>query len=169
MLHTCKYPASSLWKCYTEVVSARKWKFKLLQQVILCVIQNRKAIWNRNTALQSSLVEKTPHVRFREKYVRCGVWKKHLFEKSGDMGLIFVFQGRYNKLFSSSGSMKLWAPNIAFWPSASKFTVCGRDQVGEITWPCHVTGVPTPQFSSNQALNSYAIFQGVGKSHFTKN
>ena len=42
-------------------------------------------------------------------------------------------------------------------------------QVGEITWPCHVTGVPTPPFSSNQALNSYAIFQGVGKSHFTKN
>ena len=43
------------------------------------------------------------------------------------------------------------------------------NQVGEITWPCHVTGVPTPPFSSNQALNSYAIFQGVGKSHFTKN
>ena len=43
-----------------------------------------------------------------------------------------------------------------------------RTQVGEITWPCHVTGVPTPQFSSNQALNSYAIFHGVGKSHFTK-
>ena len=38
-------------------------------------------------------------------------------------------------------------------------------QVGEITWPCHVTGVPTPPFSSNQALNSYAIFKGVGKSH----
>ena len=30
-----------------------------------------------------------------------------------------------------------------------------------------MTGVPTPPFSSNQALNSYAIFQGVGKSHFT--
>ena len=45
----------------------------------------------------------------------------------------------------------------------------GIYQVGEITWPSHVTGVPTPQFSSNQALNSYAIFQGVGKSHFTKN
>ena len=45
----------------------------------------------------------------------------------------------------------------------------GKYQVGEITWPRHVTGVPTPQFSSYQALNSYAIFQGVGKSHFTKN
>ena len=30
----------------------------------------------------------------------------------------------------------------------------------------HVTGVPTPPFSSNQALNSYAIFQGVGKIAF---
>ena len=27
----------------------------------------------------------------------------------------------------------------------------------------------TPQFSSNQALNPYAIFQGVGKSHFENN
>ena len=48
----------------------------------------------------------------------------------------------------------------------SKCCRAGKNQVGEITWPCHVTGVPTPPFSSNQALNSYAIFQGVGKSHF---
>ena len=31
-----------------------------------------------------------------------------------------------------------------------------------------MTGVPTPPFSSNQALNSYAVFQGVGKSHLKK-
>ena len=57
------------------------------------------------------------------------------------------------------------------WMEASSVTWVseGNSQVGEITWPCHVTGVPTPPFSSNQALNSYAIFQGVGKAHFTKN
>ena len=36
------------------------------------------------------------------------------------------------------------------------------NQVGEITWPCHVTGVLTPQFSSDQALNPYAIFRVSG-------
>ena len=67
---------------------------------------------------------------------------------------------------SLCSSPKQWAmavPTRSLSSCAARYT-----QVGEITWPCHVTGVPTPPFSSNQALNSYAIFQGVGKSHFTQ-
>ena len=61
------------------------------------------------------------------------------------------------RLSSGSGLCSVWAGKK-----------CWYRQVGEITWPCHVTGVLTSQFHSNQALNPYAIFQSVGKSHLKK-
>ena len=83
----------------------------------------------------------------------------------GDFSMEVFFNGA-RKIARFPGNQKSVSTILDTHPGERS---CGPDQVGEITWPSHVTGVPTPPFSSNEALNSYAIFQGVGKSHFKKN
>ena len=64
-------------------------------------------------------------------------------------------------------------PNQRMWDLWRLFIqlklIDGPLQVGEISWQWFGTGVFTPRSSSYQALNRFAIFRGVGYSHFKPN